>query len=122
MIEVLRGRRPIADAVERLALQGVRTYCTAVSWAEVYAGLRRGEEHVAEDFFRARGEVVLDARTGRRAGAYLASFARSHGVELADALVAAAASTSGLRLWTLNRRHYPMRDLRFWEPPARSAR
>jgi hypothetical protein len=27
--------------------------------------------------------------------------------------VAAAASAAGLRLWTLNRRHYPMRDLAF---------
>ena len=49
---------------------------------------------------------------GRRAGAYLARYARSHGVELADALVAAAATTAGLHLWTLNRKHYPMPDVR----------
>jgi predicted nucleic acid-binding protein len=35
---------------------------------------------------------------------------------LADALIAAAASTSGLRLWTRNRRHYPMDDLAFFLP------
>jgi predicted nucleic acid-binding protein len=100
----------------QLEQSGVPTYCTAVSWAEVYAGLRQGEELLTEEFFNARGEVVIDARAGRRAGAYLAAFARSHGMEIADALVAAAAATSGLRLWTLNRRHYPMRDLSFWEP------
>ena len=38
-----------------------------------------------------------------------------HGVELADALVAAAATTSGVRLWTLNRKHYPMPDVRFYD-------
>jgi predicted nucleic acid-binding protein len=58
--------------------------------------------------------VVLDARVGQRAGAYLARYSRSHGVQLADALVAAAATTSGLRLWTLNRKHYPMPDLTFF--------
>jgi predicted nucleic acid-binding protein len=59
--------------------------------------------------------VVLDAKIGRQAGDYLARYAKSHGVEIADALVAAAAAMSGLRLWTLNRRHYPMPGLRFLE-------
>lgn len=116
VIEILRGRRPVANAAVQLEREGVPTYCTAVTWAEVYAGIKRGEEQVTEDFFSARGEVVIDSRAGQRAGSYLAIFARSHGVDMADALIAAAASTSGLRLWTLNRRHYPMRDLQFWEP------
>ena len=47
--------------------------------------------------------------------AYLARYSRSHGVRIADALVAAAASVAGLRLWTLNRRHYPMSDLAFYD-------
>ncbi len=116
VIEVLRGRRRIVDALRLLEHSGVPTFCTAVTWAEVHAGLRRGEEQVTEEFLQARGEVVLDARAGRRAGAYLATFGRSHGVEIADALIAAAATTSGLVLWTLNRKHYPMRELRFWDP------
>lgn len=115
IIAVLRGRRPVGTALARLETFGVPTYCCAVAWAEIHAGLRPGEEVVTEAFFAARGDLVLDAATGRRAGAYLSRFARSHGVELADALVAAAAATSGLRLWTLNRKHYPMPDVRFLE-------
>ena len=68
---------------------------------------------MTEAFFHSRGEVVLDAIVGRRAGAYLSRYSRSHGVQIADALVAAAASVAGLHLWTLNRRHYPMTDLVF---------
>jgi len=63
----------------------------------------------------ARGDVTVDAVTGRRAGTYLLRYAKSHGVGIADALIAAAASTTGLQLWTLNRRHYPMDDVRFYE-------
>ncbi len=59
--------------------------------------------------------MVLDAVAGRHAGAYLARYAPSHGLELADALIAAAAATSGLRLWTKNTRHYPRPDLEFYE-------
>ena len=90
---------------------GVPSFCTAIAWAEVYAGVRPGEEAPTRAFFDARGEVVLDGRIGRQAGGYLARYAPSHGVEIADALIAAAAATSGLRLWTLNRKHYPMDDI-----------
>jgi predicted nucleic acid-binding protein len=116
IIEILRGRPRVIEDATVLEGGGVPTYCTAVAIAEIHAGIRRGEEPLTEAFFDARGEVVLDARVGRRAGAYLARYAKSHGVEIADALVAAAAATSGLRLWTLNRKHYPMSDVSFYDP------
>jgi len=114
IIEILRGRTTVVRAARDLEQGGVPTFCTAISWAEVYAGVGAGEEPLTRAFFDARGEVVLDGRIGRRAGAYLARYGRSHGVELADALVAAAAATSGLWLWTLNRKHYPMPDVKFY--------
>lgn len=116
VIEVLRGRKRVVEALTRLEQRGIPTFCTAITWAEVHAGLRRGEEQLTEEFFQARGEVVIDAHAGRRAGTYLAHFRATHGVELADALIGAAASTSGLRLWTLNRKHYPMKDVLHWDP------
>jgi predicted nucleic acid-binding protein len=115
IIEILRGDPDIVDAVAALEASGTPTYCSPINWAEIYAGIRPGEEAVTEAFFRARGEVLLDAEVGRRAGSYLARHAASRGVRIADALIAAAATTSGLRLWTLNRRHYPMEDLEFYE-------
>lgn len=113
VIEALRGRRGVADGIRAIERRGVPTYCCAVSFAEIGAGIRSGEEAVADAFFGARGEVVLDATVGRRAGLYLSRYSRSHGLTIADALVAAAAGTAGLRLWTLNRRHYPMLDVSF---------
>jgi predicted nucleic acid-binding protein len=122
IIEALRGRGDIVDAIGAIEHGGVPTYCCAVSFAEIWAGLRPGEEAVTEAFFSARGEVVLDTAVGRRAGADLARYSRSRGLEMADALVAGAASTVGLRLWTLNRRHYPMTEILFHEPPNRPSR
>ena len=115
VIEILRGRDAIVDRAHALEAAAVPTYCTAITWAEIYAGIRSGEEPVTRAFFEARGEVVIDSTTGRRAGAYLARYAGSHGVEIADALIAAAAATSGLHLWTLNRKHYPMKDVEFFD-------
>jgi predicted nucleic acid-binding protein len=87
-----------------------------VSWAEIFAGVRTGEEERTEAFFGARGEITIDASTGRRAGIYLSRYARSHGIEIADALIAAAASVTGLHLWTQNVRHYPMDGLQLHRP------
>jgi predicted nucleic acid-binding protein len=115
IIEILRGRARIVEAATVLEGGGVPTYCTAIAIAEIHAGIRPGEEPQTEAFFEARGEVGLDGRVGRRAGAYLARYAKSHGVEIADALVATAAATSGLQLWTLNRKQYPMTDVTFYE-------
>lgn len=69
-----------------------------------------------ENLFLVLNPVPLTAEVGRKAGRYLKSYARSHGVELADALVAATAFSNNMPLWTLNKRHYPMRDIRFFSP------
>lgn len=111
----MRGRPKVVAAARSLEERAIPTYCTAVQWAEIHAGVRPGEEALTEAFLEARGQIVLDAAAGRRAGAYLARYAKSHGLELTHALVAAAASTSGIRLWTLNRKHYPMPDVRFYD-------
>jgi predicted nucleic acid-binding protein len=116
VIEILRGPAKVAADLLAIEAHGIPTYCYAIAWAEVAAGLWPGEETITENFFHDRGDVVIDAETGRRAGAYLSRYARSHGVEIADALVGAAASTAGLHLWTLNRKHSPMDDLRLYEP------
>lgn len=111
IIEILRGRATVVEAARALESAGVATFGTAVAWAEIHAGLLPAEEPVTQAFCEARGEVMLDARAGRRAGTYPTLYGRSRGVEIADALVAA---TAGLHLWTLNRKHCPMPDVRFY--------
>src|SRR3989442_15687053 len=80
VIEALRGRREISDGIRAIERRGVPTYCWAGSFAEIWAGVRSGEEAVTEAFFHARGEVVVDGVAGHRAGAYLSRHSRSHGL------------------------------------------
>jgi hypothetical protein len=44
IIEILRGRAGVVEAARRLEESGVPTYCSAASLAEIYAGIRPGEE------------------------------------------------------------------------------
>ena len=85
---------------------------TPVSIAEIGAGIRPREAFVMSDLVRVLHCVELDERVGRKAGAYRLHFGGSHGVEVADALIAAAAHVHGLTLCTRNLRHYPMRDIK----------
>jgi hypothetical protein len=71
------------------------------------------EEHAALDaLFAAIHCIPIDAKIGVRAGDYLRRFAKSHHVELGDARIAASAAIRKLQLWTRNRRHYPMPELK----------
>ncbi len=116
IIAWLRGHDPFADLIPTLLTKGEVLTWTPVSVAEIFAGVRKGEEQQIENLFLVLEPLSLSAEIGRTAGQYMKSYSRSHGVELADALVASTAHVNGLPLWTLNKRHYPMRDIRFFSP------
>ena len=82
--------------------------------AELWHGARTKEEGTLEALFAAIHCVPIDSKIGVRAGEYLRQYAKSHNVELGDALIAATASIHNLQLWTRNRRHYPMGDVAFY--------
>ena len=112
LIELLRGRN--AEIVERwieLARTNAMVAYSPVSSAEVWCGARAAEANAITAVFAALTCVPIDAVVGKRAGEYLARFHASHAMELGDALIAATASVHTLRLWTRNRKHFPMRDV-----------
>jgi predicted nucleic acid-binding protein len=114
LIEVARARD--AATLKRwadLAESDDIVLCTPVSVAELWHGARSSEHKALRDLFHALVCVPLDAETGTQAGEYLRAYHKSHGVELGDALIAAAAVQHKATLWTRNRKHYPM-DLVFY--------
>jgi hypothetical protein len=116
LVEWLRRNEPVVAWLKQRDAAGDYLACTPVSIAEVYAGLRTREELVMGDLLRVLHCVDLDEHVGRKAGHYRRAFGRSHGVEIADALIAAAAHVHGFTLVSLNLRHYPMRDVRKRRP------
>lgn len=115
LIEVSRGlNRDIAARWLKLSLGNNPVLYSPVSAAELWSGARPSEHEALAGLFRALICVPIDAETGRQAGAYLRQYRKSHGVEPADALIAAAALLSGAALWTRNRKHYPMKALSFY--------
>lgn len=118
IIAWLRGYEPFTERIPELMEKGNALVWTPVSVAEIYAGVRRGEENQIENLFLVLEILPVSAEIGRKAGSYLHVYAKSHGVELGDALIAATSYMHGMPLWTLNRKHYPMKDLRFYSPAS----
>jgi hypothetical protein len=82
--------------------------------AELWAGARPREHEALTKLYRALACAPIDSETGRQAGDYLRQYHKSHGLELGDALVASAALLNRAKLWTRNRKHYPMKELSFY--------
>jgi predicted nucleic acid-binding protein len=82
---------------------------SAITVAELYVGVREGEERRRLDAFVAAFDVLgLDRQAAVQAGLWRRQYGPSHGLGLADALIAASVAAAGATLVTLNRRHFPM--------------
>jgi hypothetical protein len=115
LIEHLRGNAVIVDRIMKEYEKGRRLYFSPVTRAEVAAGLRTGEETITERLFSLMTCLTITDETGKKAGGYLKSYGRSHAVEMVDALIAATASENDVLLWTMNKKHYPMKELVFFK-------
>ena len=117
LIEVSRGRD--ADIVSKwikLSDADAVVLYSPVSVAELWAGARPREHDALNNLFRALTCTGIDEEAGRQAGAYLRQYRLSQGVEVADALIAASAVLNRAELWTRNRKHYPMKEVSFFDP------
>jgi len=115
LIEVARGRdTQILASWQELAASETMLLCSPVTVAELWHGARPAEHKLIAALFASIVCVPIDAETGKKAGEFLRQYAKSHSVELGDALIAASATIHKLPLWTRNRRHYPMRDVEFF--------
>ena len=84
---------------------------SAVSVTEITGGMRSAERREVWQLLGSFRVEPVTAVAAGRAGEYLRKYRRSHsGIGIADYLIAATADVRGLRLATLNIRHFPMFD------------
>jgi predicted nucleic acid-binding protein len=110
LIDYLRG---VPEAVNFLENLDNPLLLSAISMAELYAGVRPDKEMPAlEDFLAAFEIIPIETQIARQGGLFRRTYGPSHGIGLADALIAATAAIQGATLVTLNARHFPMVKVR----------
>ncbi|MBI2265738.1 MAG: type II toxin-antitoxin system VapC family toxin [Armatimonadetes bacterium] len=115
LIEVLRGNPGVLKSLEGLFGEGHVFLYSPVTRAEIFQGMRKGEEEKTNRLFQTMRCVPVDDEIGKIAGLYLRKFRKSHGLQLGDSLLAATARSTKAGFYTLNVRHYPMADIRIWK-------
>lgn len=80
---------------------------SALTMAELHAGVRDGEERdQLAELLSIFNQIPVDPETAAEGGLLRRDFGPSHGTGLIDAILAATALKYGLRLVTLNDKHY----------------
>ena len=106
LVDYLRGH---GKAVAFVGARSTRIILSSVVVAELYAGVRGDREEAALEAFVSLFRVVpVEGEIARKGGLYKRDYGRSHGVGLADAILAATAEVEDAELKTLNTKHDPM--------------
>lgn len=106
LVDFLRGN---SQAVTFINTLSDRIVLSSIVVAELYAGVKGdAEQETLEDFLSLFRVVPVDAEIAKAGGLYKRNYGKSHGVGLADAILAATAEVEDAELTTLNVRHYPM--------------
>jgi hypothetical protein len=106
LVDFLRGYNK-AEAF--IAAQADRIILSAIVVAELFAGVKGEAEREALDALVSLFRIVpVDVEIAKAGGLYKRDYGKSHGVGLADAILAATAEAWKAELKTLNIKHYPM--------------
>ena len=119
LIDALRGRKDRRLFLAALARQGHTLSTTVLNIAELYAGMRAGEELPTESFLAGLECLELSPSAGRRAGQLKRQWQiKGKSLTLSDTIIAAIAIEQKCALLTDNRKDFPMPELRLVPLPG----
>jgi len=112
LIDISKGHAGAADFVDALTGQ---IFIGRISAMELIVGARDKREQMIIERFIGRYQIKeLSESIGQVAYQHLQQYAKSHGLALADALIAATAMVNDLALVSRNEKHFrPIKGLKF---------
>ena len=118
LIDVLRLRKQRRDWLAQLARSGHTFSTTTLNIAQLYAGMRPGEETQTEGLLAGLESYEINGADARSAGKLKSSWARrGRTLTLDDAIIAAITIERGCALVTDNRRDFPMPEVQLYPLP-----
>ncbi len=118
LIDVLRFRNQRHEWLAELVRGGHTVSTTTLNIAEIYAGMRPGEEGKTEALLASLESHELNGSDARFAGKLKSNWARKgRTLTLEDTIIAAIAIERGCALVTDNRKDFPMPEVRLYPLP-----
>lgn len=116
LIDHLKGRPEARACLQECLQQKLKMACSVITRIELLSGMRPEEEHLLELFLSGFDKIEVTDTIAGTAGKYLNQYRKSHGINMAEAIIAATAQHAGLKLYTLNVNHYPMDEIEVYKP------
>ncbi len=112
LIDVLRARNNRRAVLANLLHEGHSLTTSVLNVAELYSGMRPGEEMQTSEFLSGLECIGLDKSTAQLAGHFKSLWARKgRTLTLPDTIIAAIAVENRCILFTDNRKDFPMPEL-----------
>lgn len=109
LIWILRGNEAIEGYFKSAVIEtNGYIFITPIQIAEIYKGLRQKEKLKIQSFIESLNVIDIDKRIAMLAGEFMNKYEKSHSMTMADALIGASANINAFKLWTLNKKLYPM--------------
>ncbi len=105
IIDYLKDQSQAVTYIEGL---DVELLISSITVAELFAGVRDNEKKKLVEFISVFRLIPVSYDIALKGGLFRRSYLKSHGVGLADAIIAASAELENATLVTLNRKHFPM--------------
>lgn len=111
LIDHLRGKTSSTEFLKSLITNETKLFCSVITHIELLSGIRSGEENKIKTLLQIFEEMPVDHDITELAGRYMNRYMKSHGLTAGDAIIAATAKKMGIILYTLNAKHFPMKDI-----------
>jgi len=114
IINLLKKKPEFVEHFLDLYNNGTQFYYNPIVIAEIYAGAFKKELSDIENFFNRINNINICKATGVQAGLYANKYRKAFNkISLEDYLIASSAKIHAMKLWTNNKKHYPMSDIEF---------
>ena len=109
IIEILKGNKRTINIIESIGLENIAI--SSVTVMELYFGaLNKRELNKIKKHLQALNIVHFDTDISESATKLIERFSKSHGLQIPDAIIAATAMTSKIKLFTFNLKDFKYID------------
>ena len=109
IIEILKGNKRTINIIESIGLENIAI--SSVTVMELYFGaLNKRELNKIKKHLQALNIVHFDTGISESAIKLIERFSKSHGLQIPDAIIAATAMTSKIKLFTFNLKDFKYID------------
>ena len=116
LIDHLKGKTEATLVLKQCIDSRIQLACSVITRIELLSGMRPAEESLLERFLAGFEEIDVTKKIANLAGVYMNRYRKSHGINMADAIIAPSAKFIDSKLYTLNTKHYPMGGIEVVKP------